>query len=263
MRWIIVLGIGALVACTDVVPIPTTSITVSGPSQGGPVTVWVDGPSECPRAWEWELVTWPEMELVAATIGATEQIESVCTLPIVPDAPLTERWYAAHWRGELLPYEQAWGSLQLRDGSRVWRFQGVTPAVVTEIVTIPWEGRMFLVARVSEQIDPAPGYDWGSMMTTTQGEIACTYPGPEVYEGGNGIGFFETLVVECEGVDWNAPVHIHIEGAVARYGSQAPVPVVDVDHTFGVSTDSVVLRLAEAETPPSAPPELCDTPDCS
>lgn len=267
-RAIGILGLGALAACGGVettAPFVTVSITTSVPWNGSPPTVRIEGPGECPRPDEWALVTWPEMEPVPSTVGPVAELEDACSMPIVPELPLTERWYAVHWRGEPPAFEHTWGAVQLRDGSRAWRFQGVVPVVVTQLVTIPWEGHVFVEARVSQEIDPGPGYDWGTMMTATQGSIACTYPGTEVIEGSAGIGFFETLVVECEGIDWNAPLHIHVEGAVARHGSRAPVAVVDVEHTFGsFTTDSAVLTLEHDEpAPPPAPPELCDTPTCS
>ncbi len=220
--------------------------------------VLVEGP--CPRPEEWALVTWPEMEPVAAAIGPAAAGETLpCLMPIAPEEPLTERWYAAQWHGEPREFEYPRGAPRLLDGSFIWRFRGVVPPLITTIVTTPWEGHTFLIANVSEQVDPAPGHDWSSLMTVTQGDVECFYPGMEVREGGGSIGFFETIVVECVGVDLGAAVRIHIEGALGRHGARSAVPIVDLDHTFGLSTDSIALTLVDpfGESPPP-----CEDPRC-
>lgn len=254
----------SVAGCGGPTDVSVLHVSVLAPSQGrGPVVHFTEGP-ECPLPDEWELVTWPEMVPVSATLETPRSYyDWYCTMPITPDEPLAERWYAVRWRGLLTESQEAEGALLLRDGTRVFRVLGVTRALVTHVTTIPWEGRTFLRAEVSEPIEPALGYDWGSMMTATQGDVGCTYPGMVVTTGsGSTIGFTEALVVDCTGVDWATPLHVHIEGARTRLGSGRLVPVVDVSHTFGVSTDSVSLSIDRPvdeplDVPPPAPPELC------
>jgi hypothetical protein len=244
------------------VPVPHASVLA--PSQGrGPIVHFTQGP-DCPLPDEWELVTWPEMVPVPATVETPRSYyDWYCMMPITAAEPLAERWYAVHWRGQLGESQEAEGALLLRDGTRVFRVPGVARALVTHLTTTPWEGHVFLQAEVSEPVEPAPGYEWGSVMTATQGDVRCTYPGMVVtLENGSTIGFTEALVVDCPAVDWDAPLHVRVEGARARLGTGRPVPVVDVTPTFGVSTDSVVLTLERPpdeprDVPPPAPPELC------
>jgi hypothetical protein len=259
-RWFaVVLGVCAS-ACAISSPIPDHQIFVIPPYAGEDAVVLSEGPV-CPRPVEWALVTWPEMEPVAAVIGPsmTRDPSPGCLMPIAAEEPLTERWYAAQWHGELREFERTPATPQLLDGSRVWRFRGVTPPLVTTIEMTSWEGHTFLQAHVSEQIEPAPGHEWASLMTVTQGDVECFYPGAEVSEGGASIGFHETIVVECVAVDLGAPVHIHVEGAVGRLGARSAIPIVDLDHTFGISTDSVALVLVD---PFGEQPPPCDNPRC-
>jgi hypothetical protein len=251
------------IGCADTRPYHR--IVVRGPSRTlDPVTVSqgtydVKGPPpECPRSDAWELLTWPEMEPVPSTLGVPSQTGFSCDMTITPDEPLSERWYAARWRGDPGSNLDSVDALQLRDESWVWRFRGVTHARVQSISSLGWGAHLFLQATTNEWIDPASGEDWSTLVTATQGAIDCVYPGETVTDGSGTIGFAETLVVDCMDVDWSAPIHIHIEGALTRSAPHLPMPVVDLDHTFSGREGSSELWIDDAD---EAPPPCAD-PRC-
>lgn len=256
-----VMGLGACVGTPDPGPPLRVILEVNPPSNGHPPSAQLSQTRDCPIPSEWDLVLWPEMTPVPVRRGASVPISGwYCYMPLEPErSPLAERWYAARFVG-VLGDREAPDALLLRDGTRVFRFYGVTHAAVTELAANPLAGHVFLQASIEQAIDPAPGYTWGTMMSATQGSLSCTYPGMDVTIGSTRIGFAESIVLDCTGIDWEQPIHVHIEGAQTRLGDHEPVPVVDLVHTFGAITDSAAFLYLEPPPPldpPPAPAHLC------
>jgi hypothetical protein len=229
-------------------PERTDGVVQISSTYGGP-----KGPlPACPRPSEWELLTWPELELVATTRTEPTDAGGLCTYRMTPTAALSDRWYAVHWtRTELRANARA---RQLLDGTWLWLFRAPTHAHVDRVELLEIESASLVQAHLTEEIELAPGTTWATLMSVTQPDASCTYPGASVTIGHGTIGFEGIPVVECVRVDWNLPVHVHIEGALTAAAPHAPVPIVDVDVTLG-ATGSATLDAIET------PPE-CSDPRC-
>ena len=215
----------------------------------------------CADASEWEVLTWPELEPVATTATEPREDSTGCPMELVPATPFSARWYAVHWSGhDLAPWAAEYDhARQLSDDTWVWPFHGVVHARITWLERNDLEGHALVQATLSEAVDPAPGVSWDSLMTVTQARASCAYPGELVHWGSATVGFSETLVVDCVGLDWAMPVHVHVEGAVTRGGDRLPVPVVDLDHTFDASPEERSLHIADPDDEPVPP---CTSPRC-
>ncbi len=215
----------------------------------------------CADVREWEVLTWPEMDPVATTATARGADSTGCPIELLPTRPFAARWYVVHWSGHDLA---SWAAeidhaRQLSDDTWVWPFHGVVHARVTSLERNDLEGHSLVQATLSEPIDPASGASWASLMTVTQTGATCAYPGEVVHWGSATIGFSETVVVDCVGLDWTMPVHVHVEGALTRGGDRLPVPVVNLDHTFDGAPEAMSLYLPD---PDDAPVPPCTSPRC-
>lgn len=214
-----------------------------------------DPPRRCPDPAEWELLTWPELTVVPSTAGTPMPDASApCLLLLTPTAPLMDRWYALHWLRTDLALPDP-GARELRDGTWVWPFLGVTHANIYRIDGLEFEGATFVQVELTEPIDPASGFTWATLFTVTQPGASCTYTGESVTIGTGTIGFAGMPAVQCTGLDWTRPVHMHLEGAVTQAAPRAPVPVLDLDWTFGAGG-------GEWTPPPTPDPPACTDPRC-
>lgn len=231
-----------------------------------PGRVWT-----CTPESNWDLVTWPELSAVPATIGPTTRPESTtsgpCDTPIDALSPLESRWYAVRWRGGLSDVPVPNGT-RLVDDAQVWMFLGVMPAVVKRISAYEPSytvGGMrvdspSIAVGFAElvQLRPDVTLEMSVLVQQEDVNLSCTYEALESV----GIG---VVTAYCGGIDWALPVTVTVDGLIAHYGGAA-VPRVEVTHRFAQLAEGAyefdVLELEPEPVAPRVPTELCGGEYC-
>lgn len=198
------------------------------------------------------LVTWPELTEVPSTVAV--QMVEVDGPPVAwldPATPLSDRWYAIRWAGEVSASVVRSGAIPLADGSVVWRFHGT---FVPEIVEVhPSDGQLWFTGILRTRRDTG----WHEDATLVVPPCAAPAPAILVEQDGErwsidcGPAELVEPLLDTPGFDAARPFHLVVR----------PDSVATREGRFYAPVDQVITRfpyvLAPARNPPPVPRALC------
>lgn len=266
-RWLGTIAAWGALACGGPEPRPAEYLFVDqdGLGEDPSVTVLATGIDDYTDG-AWDVVRWPSMETVPATVPDFVFDDGRWTMAIDVHEELTESWYAVRYVGAELPISGlGQEGLVLADGSRVWRFIGYRPPVVG-LVTVqpvaetgsePLGVLDDLTVMTFGLVRPAVDGEWSSTLRVMQDGVSCS----DAIAAGEPTTF---VTVTCEGFDWSRPVRVEVSGLVSPSPDGSALPTLVLDDVLAApdpATPYLQLRLHDGSppTPPAPLASMCPT----
>lgn len=210
------------------------------------------------EAADFDLVTWPEMDAVAAvaeevtegTLGRDPEILDSHYFTVRPEAPLDDRWYAVRLAAGTSAGVHTNG-IPLVDGTRVWRFHGTYRPELVELTSSPSE----LVLRFGGPVMLAGCSVATDAVVVSQADVVCSWRCP------TGPAFVTDHVhLPCS--LGPGPFRAQLfEGTIVAATGESAVPL-DVTIVPGWPRHTIVATLESGRMPPPVPAALRCGAEC-
>lgn len=202
---------------------------------------------------DFSLVTWPQMEPVAAVAEElhlepddARDYDGRHVIRVVPADPLDTIWYALRWSGPELSGNTTLDGVPLADGSVVWRFDGgFEPQLHSAryATDSDVEGAVFL--HFSEHVHALPCDEPAAVVSVIQGEMTW-----ERECGEEEVQLDSLLAIPSHGLDPDAPFRVVVRGESVAIADGRLIPAVDVSGTRSIT-------LPRRRVVPPVPTAMC------